>query len=130
MNENRKKTVLDWMYVKLSHKWFTPYVLDPIHNKAGNPPCSLSITEIYSVFETLRKEEFIFPVINQYGYPCFVLNEMKELDWIKRIEDTAPTKGQIVGGFVKKESAFAFREAFSGVIGGIVGYVIARMFGT
>jgi hypothetical protein len=102
MNDQRKKEVLTWMYQQLSRKWFSPYVLDPIHNKAGNPPCNLSKTEIYSIFKILRKEEYIVPVINQYGYPCFILNEMRESKWIEKIENTAPTKGKIVGDFVKK----------------------------
>ena len=130
MNDQRKKEVLTWMYRELSHKWFAPEVLEPIRNKAGNPPCNLSQTEIHSIFETLRKEQYIFPVINQHGYPCFILNEMRESEWIEKIESTAPTKGKIVGDFAKKETVFAFREIFSGGIGGILGYVIARIFGT
>ena len=129
MNDQRKKEVLTWMYQQLSHKWFSPYVLDPIHNKAGNPPCNLSQTEIHSVFETLRKEEYIFPVINQHGYPCFILNEMKESEWIERIDNTSPTKEKMVGDFVKKGFVDFFKQIVAGISGGVVTIIVAKILG-
>ena len=130
MNDTRQKEVLGWLYDNCSHKWFTPWVLDPVANNAGNPPCNMSWTEILSVFETLRKEDYILPVAGPSGHPAFILNEMKEVEWRDKIDSTAPSKEKIVGDFIVRESRFAFREVFSGVIGGIVGYVIARIFGT
>jgi hypothetical protein len=128
MNDARQKEVLAWLYDNCSHKWFTPWVLDPVANKAGNPPGNMSWTEILSVFDTLLKEGYIIPVAHPSGLPAFILNEMREKDWRERIDSTAPTKEKIVGDFIMKESRFAIREAFSAVIGGIVGALIALAF--
>jgi len=59
---------------------------------------------------------------------------MKESEWIEKIENTAPTKRKIVGNFLKQGFSFASKEFASGIIGGIsggvVGYIIAKIFGT
>ena len=128
MNDERKKEVLTWMYRELGHKWFGPAVLCPIRNKSGKPPCSLSITEIHSVFETLRKEEYIFPVINQHGQPCFVLNEMKESEWIEKIENTAPTKEKIVGDMIQSGISYILQQFGVGFTGGIVAFILSYIF--
>ena len=130
MNATRQKEVLGWLYDNCSHKWFTPWVLDPVANKVGNPPGNMAWTEIVSVFQTLLKEGYIIPVAHPSGLPAFILNEMREEEWIEKIDSTAPTKEKIVGDFIVKESSFVLREIVTGVIGGIVGYVIARVFGT
>lgn len=129
MNDERKKIVLKWLYDECSHKWFIPGVLDPIANKAGNPPCNLSPTEILSIFETLRKEEYIFPVVNQFGRSCFILNEMKESEWIDKIESTAPTKEKVVGDFVKSGTSRFIKEFGVGMIGGAATLVIGKLLG-
>lgn len=129
MNEERQKRVLSWLYSECGHKWFTPLVLDPVANKAGNPPENLKMTEIHSIFETLRKEEYIFPVVNQFGHSCFILNEMKELEWIDRIEDTAPTKSRIVGKYAKTGILYFSRELGAGVVGGVVAIITGKLLG-
>ena len=129
MNEERKKEVLRWLYNECGHKWFIPQVLDPVANKAGNPPCNLSPTEVLSVFETLRKEEYIFPVVNPLGRSAFVLNEMKEQEWLEKIENTAPTKEKIVGTLVKSGVTHFAKDFGVGFSGGLVAFIVAKIFG-
>jgi hypothetical protein len=129
MNEERKKAVLRWLYNNCGHKWFVPAVVDPVSNKAGNPPCNLSPPEILSVFETLRKEEYILPVVNPYGRSAFVLNEMKEQEWLAKIENTAPTKEKMVGDFAKHGVKYFAAQFGAGMIGGAVSWFVAKVFG-
>lgn len=127
MTEERKKRALQWMYQSLVGKWFGSSVLD----KRANPDPTLTeaftTSEIHSLFETLRKEDYIFPVVNQHGEPCFILNEMKELEWIEKIDDTAPNKARNVGRFLKNEGFIWYREIISGVIGAAIVYIATRI---
>ena len=132
MNDTRQKIVLRWLYSNCGHKWFTPWVLDPVANKAGNPPCNMSWTEILSVFQALIDEGYVIPVPHASGLPAFILNEMREQDWRDKINSTAPTPDKIVGDFIKKGSSYIFREiavgVTGGIVGGIVGFILAQIF--
>ena len=127
MLEERKKWALSWMYNNLSHKWFEMSVMDRSKNPDSTLTETYTNTEIHSLFETLRKEDYIFPVVNQHGSPCFILNEMKELEWINRIEDTSPSKARVVGRFFKTEGFIWYREIASGFIGAAIVYIATRI---
>jgi hypothetical protein len=128
MNDTRQKEVLAWLYDNCSHKWFTPWVLDPVANKAGNPPGNMSWTEIVSVFQVLLKDGYIIPIAHPSGLPVFILNEMRETEWIEKIDSTAPTKDKIVGDFIKSGAKDFMRQLGAGMIGGAVTWLVASVF--
>ncbi len=117
MNEIRQKVALQWLYNNCGRKWFTPLVLDSAANAAGNPPKEIHPTEVLSIFEELRKSEYILPVVNQYGIACFILNECKENEWLEKIDKLAPPPERKVWDFIKAH----FASITSGFIAGAAG---------
>ncbi len=127
MNDARQGLALRWLYNHCGNKWITPAVLD----KTQNPDPSLveifDITEIYSIFEHLRKEGYILPVINQFGARCFVLNEMKEGEWIERLKDLSPTPERVAGKWLKFQSNMGAANLWSSFSGGLAAFVLLEI---
>ena len=120
MNDERQKIVLRWLYNNCSGKWFTPNVLSPIYNSAGNPPKDIKPEEIFSIFDDLRKLDYILPVINEYGQGCFILNECREGEWLNKISGLNQKKIRKVSGYMIKKIDIIVTSILSSVIGAVI----------
>ena len=129
LDETKKKLALEWLYTHCHDKWFNPRVLDKTINPDPTLTEIFSPPEYHSIFESLRKEEFILPVVNQHGQPCFIMNQMKGQEWVDKIADTNPSLSRVVGQYGKRGFTFAAKEVVSVLIGSVVGsaigYVVA-----
>ena len=68
------------------------------------------------------------PVVNPLGRSAFVLNEMKEQEWLAKIENTAPTKEKMVGDFIKSGIKEFAKQFSAGMIGGAVTWLVSKVF--
>lgn len=102
-------------------------MLDKKKNSDPNLVEVFDHAEIISIFEELRKEGYILPVVNQYGHGCFILNECKENEWLEKIADLNPTPERIAGKYVKNRITEFFSALGAGMIGGAVTILLSKL---
>jgi len=127
MNDARHKIALRWLYSNCGRKWFTPLVLDSVANAAGNPPKEIQPTEVHSIFEDLRKLDYILPVVNERGVGCYILNECREKEWLEKIDKLAPSPEKRVRDFLEGQAASIASGFVAGLIGALAVALVEKL---